>query len=44
VPLSLHQFCLLFAVLLVTVMASYNGNDCSHSEFPTLIYSVNVSR
>ena len=44
VPLSLHQFFLLFAILLVTVMASYNGNDCSHSEFPTFIYSVNVSR
>jgi len=44
VPLSLHQFCLLFVILLVTVMASYNGNDCNHSEFPTFIYSVNVSQ
>lgn len=42
VPLTLHQFCLLFVILYA--MTSYNGSDCSHSEFPTFIYSVNVSR
>jgi hypothetical protein len=42
--LSLHQFCLLFVILLVAVMTSHNGKDCSHLEFPTFIYSVNVSR